>query len=317
MKVLIAGASGELGSEVARLLLERGHEVWGLTRSESRLAELESKGLRPVRGDVLDADGIKAAVARSSPEVVVQVPIGIPERGPLRPKHLDSTNRLRTQGTRNLLDAAIAAGVRRYVAESIVAVYGYTRPDEVVDETSTVEREAPLPSLQAAVDAMHAGESMVLEAGLQGALETIVVRLGFYYGGGTGSTRFMAKLLRRRMMAMARQGGAMPFIELSDGAAGVVAALEKGRSGEIYNIVGDESVGLEDLAATVAEVIGSRPPRWIPMWLMRLGGRYAVVVSGTRLFVSNRKAKEELGWEPRYPTVREGVEAAADELRRA
>ena len=156
---------------------------------------------------------------------------------------------------------------------------------------------------------------MLLDAARSGSIEAVIVRLGFYYGADVGSTRFMAKLLRLGVMPVAREPGAMPWVEIRDGAAGVVAALEKGRSGEVYNIVGDESVGLGDLARAIAEHIGAPPPRALPAWMIRLGGRYAALMGETRLQVSNQKAKRELGWSPRFPTVAEGVSAAAGDLR--
>ena len=316
MRILIAGASGELGGATAELLIAGGHEVHGLTRSAARSSDLERRGIVPVVGDLLDPTATRAAVEQVRPDAVVQVPIALPERGPLRVRDLTATNRLRTLGTRHLLDASVAVGVRRYVAESIVAIYGYGDVGgKELDEGSPTAQMAPLRDLQPALDAIHAQEAMVLEVARAGRIDGIVVRLGFYYGAGVGSTRFMVKLLRRGVMPVTRRPGAMPWVELSDAAAGVVAALEHGRSGETYNIVGDRSAGLPDLARELAAQLGTRPPRALPRWVIRLGGRYAALMGETNLHVSNRKAVEELGWSPRFPTIRDGVAAAVPSLR--
>lgn len=315
VKVLLAGASGDLGAKIAELLIAADHEVLGLTRSESKGTQLAGNGIRPVIGDLLDPRSTRTAVEKIQPDVVVQVPIALPERGPLRPSDLRATNRLRNEGTRNLLEASLAVQVKRYVAESIVAIYGYGDIGEhELDEDSATAKTAPFRALQPALDALEAEETMVLDAARAERIEGIVVRLGFYYGAGVGSTRYMATLLRRGLMPVTKRPGAMPWVELSDGAAGVVAALQRGRSGEIYNIVGDRSAGLTELARELLRQLGTRPPRELPAWVIRLGGRYAALMGETNLHVSNRKAKQELGWSPGYPTIQDGVNAALPSL---
>ena len=185
----------------------------------------------------------------------------------------------------------------------------------MLDEDSPTATAAPFRALQPALDALAAEEAMVLDAAQSGHIEGVVVRLGFYYGAGVGSSVFMTKLLRRHSLPVTKKRGAMPWVELSDGASGVVAALERGRSGEIYNIVGDRSAGLTDLAHELSRQLGTPAPRELPGWVIKLGGRYAALMGETMLHVSNRKAKDELGWVPRYPTIVEGVEAALPSLR--
>lgn len=316
MRVLVAGALGDLGIKVCELLRDGGEEVWGLTRTRERAAQLRGHGIHPAVGDLLDAASTRSALGDVGPDAVISVPIALPQRGPIRPGDLRATNRLRVEGTRHLLEAAVMNGVRRFVSESIVAIYGYGDVARgLLDEASATERQAPFRSLQPAVDALHKQEAMVLGAARRGEIEGVIVRLGFYYGADVGSTRFMAKLLSRRAMPVSRKRGAMPWIEVNDAASGVVAALHHGRSGEIYNIVSDESIGLSDLAHEIAQQLGASPPRELPMWVIRLGGRYAALMGETRLYVSNAKAKKELGWEPRFPSVELGMAHAASDLR--
>ena len=316
MRVLVAGASGDLGRKTSEILVERGDEVWGLTRSNERIGALEAMGLHGVVGDLLDEQSTAAAVASCRPEAVIQVPIGLPERGPLRPSDLTSTNELRSIGTKNLLAASVAHGVRRIVSESIVAIYGYGRPNEQLDEESPLAREAPIRSVQPALDAIHDLENIVLDASRTGRIEVVVLRLGFYYGADVGSTTFIAKLLKRGVMAVTKTTGAMPWVEITDAARGVVAGLDHGRPGEIYNIVGDESAGLGELTSELARQLGTSPPRTIPRWLMKIGSRYAALMSTVQLDVSNAKAKRDLGWAPKFPTVRDGIAHAVPHLQR-
>ena len=125
MRVFVAGATGALGVPVVRLLVADGHEVVALTRSPSRASIVAKLGARPVIGNALDPESINAAVLSSAPDAVIHALTAIPKRGPLRASDLKATNKLRVVGTRHLLDAAIRAGARRIVVESMAFIYGY------------------------------------------------------------------------------------------------------------------------------------------------------------------------------------------------
>lgn len=314
MKIFVAGAAGDLGSKVAARLSDRGDDVYALTRSAARSEELAATGLRPVLGDLLDAASTLDAVASVRPDVVIEAPIALPERGPVRARDLAATNRLRVVGTRNLVDAAVASGVRRYVSESIVAIYGFGKVGKV-DETTAPATSAPIRGMQQALDAVLEHERLVADAAGRGSIETVVARMGLYYGKGVGSSDFMTKLLRRRAMVVSDQPGALPWVEVSDAATGLVAALDRGRPGGVYNIVGDESASFAELAREMARQFDTPPPRVLPKWIIKVTAPYAALMSGTLLYVSNRKAKDELAWTPMFPTIEEGVAHAASHLR--
>ncbi|MDQ3930325.1 MAG: NAD(P)H-binding protein, partial [Chloroflexota bacterium] len=125
MKVFVAGATGALGLPLVRELVSRGHEVTGMTRSKDKVALLEQLGARGVVADALDAEALMRAVVEARPTHIVDLLTAFPDGGPTKPKDMVATNRLRTEGTANLIQAAIAAGVKRIVAESYFAVYGY------------------------------------------------------------------------------------------------------------------------------------------------------------------------------------------------
>ena len=128
MRVFVAGATGAIGKQLVPRLVAAGHEVHGMTRSESKQAMLYELGAMPVVADALDPDQVAEAVGNAKPDVIVHELTAIP--GPLDMRHFDRdfalTNRLRTEGTDHLLSAGQAVGVRRFVAQG-VAGYGRTR----------------------------------------------------------------------------------------------------------------------------------------------------------------------------------------------
>lgn len=308
MKVMVVGSTGALGIPVVRQLVAAGHEVVGLTRSEEKAETLRGLGADAVLGDVFDADRMKAVMAEVQPEGVVQLLNALPKRGPMRTSELEGTNRLRTEGTRNVLSAALSVGARRFVAESMIFGYGYNATGAVTEEDRFGARTS-MPDVDRALEALVSLEDQVLDASRSGAIEGVVLRLGLFYGPGVGSTEFMKGLLRRGMMVLPGGGrGVGSWIHVEDGAAAVVKALESAPPGSVYNVVDDEPASMAAFAREMSSALGLPRPRSIPRWLGRLGGRYAtLMVSSARLMVSNRKIKEELGWEPRYPTYREGL----------
>src|SRR5436305_9709006 len=137
-RILIAGATGEIGRRLTPALVEAGDEVFGLARSDASAERVRSMGATPVTGDALDRDAVMAAVAEARPEIVVHQLTAIPRDG-VNPRRFGAafaaTNRLRREGTRNLVDAAEAHGVRRLLAQSIAFIYADDAP-EIADESA-------------------------------------------------------------------------------------------------------------------------------------------------------------------------------------
>jgi len=309
MRIFVAGATGAMGVPLVRRLVAAGHQVTGLTRSEQKRALLEGLGASVAVADVFDRERLGDVLREARPEAVVHLLTALPKQGPSRPADLVATNRLRTEGTKSLVEAAIAAGARRLVAESIVLVYGYghTGP-ELLTEESPVNRTAPRPWLQPTLDAGLALEETVLAAARAGRIEGIVLRFGFIYGPEAGSSTFATGLIQKRRMPLVGDGGGVwSWIHLEDAAEATLAALEKGRSGEVYNIVDDEPVAWRDYLPWYAKVLGAPPPRRVPVWLVRLVMPYGALSLTSRFAVSNAKARRELGWRPAHPTYREGL----------
>ena len=312
MRVLVAGARGELGSRVVPLLQAGGHEVVALTRSPVVAAQLRASGVASAVGDVLDREGVRRVLADIRPEAVVQAPIALPARGPLRFADIRQTNRLRRDGTAALVAAAVAAGVRHYVLESVVFSYGYgdLGPGPLAEDVP-VQTTAPVAAGQPALDAMHVAEQTVTAAAREG-LRTVVLRVGLYQGD-VASTRGLADLLRRRLLALPREPmGRLSWVHIDDAARAVVAAVSRDDVTGTINVVDDEAVSLGDVADELAGILGVRRPWRVPPQVFRLAGSYLALATSTNLICSNERARALLGWTPRWPTYREQLREAFD-----
>ena len=309
MRVFVAGATGALGVPLVRRLVASGHEVTGLTRSGAKAALVRDLGATPAVADALDAATLGAAVAESAPDAVVHALTALPKRGPLRISELAATDRVRTRGTANLIEAAVAAGARRLVGESVALVYGDT--GEAV-ATEARPARAPHPALQSSMDAVTSLEDQVLKASRAGRIEGVVLRYGIFYGPGVASTDFMLRTLRRRMFPLLGGGrSVVSWIHVDDAAGATAAALTRGQPGEVYNVVDDEPATLRDFVTELTRAVGAPAPFSVPAWVARLLGPLPATLATIRLRVSNEKAKQELGWAPVYPTYREGMRTLA------
>jgi len=309
MKVFVAGASGAIGRPLMRQLVAAGHEVTGMTRRAERAEEIRAAGAQAAVCDVFDAAALEAAVREAAPEVVVHMLTAIPER--IDWKAADSlapTNRLRKEGTANLIAAARAAGARRMVAESVAFLYAQ-QGEWVKDEEAELAFGAP-PPFGDAVDALADLERQVL--GTEG-MEGIVLRFANFYGPGTmfAAAGSQAEEARRRRLPVVGKGtGRFSFIHVEDAAAAVVAAVAGDATG-VYNIADDDPAPMREWVPAYAEALGAKPPRRVPVWLARLVAGPAIAANAIELRgTSNTKAKRELGWQPRYPSWRQGFREA-------
>ena len=310
MRVFVAGATGALGVPVVRQLISDGHTVVGLAKTRQRTSQIESFGAKAVIADALDAESLRKVVVAAQRDGVVHALTAIPDRGPMRASDLEATNALRIKGTKNLLTAAIDVGARRFIAESMVFIYGFgDLGDDLLTESDAVRRSCPKVWLQPALDALVSEEDEILQATKAGQIEGICLRLGGFYRPGTGTDR-MSQLLRRRFLPIpvgALSRGA-PWIHVNDAAAAVIAALLRGKAGEVYNIVDDEPLPATVMVRGLAGAIHAPRPWPIPMWFVRLAAPFAAAAwFNTTLRVSNAKAKKDLAWQPRYKTIHEGL----------
>jgi nucleoside-diphosphate-sugar epimerase len=309
MRVFVAGASGAIGQPLVRQLVHAGHEVTGMTRREAAAEEIRAAGADAAVCDAFDPGALTEAVTAVRPEVVVHELTALPDRFDFKdPDLYTATNRVRTEGTRNLIAAARGAGARRLVAQSICTLYAPVG-GWVKDERAPLLDDAP-PPFGEGIAATRDLEGQVL--GAEG-LEGLVLRYGFFYGPrGTYTTSgYWAEEFRKRRFPIVGNGeGMTSFVQIEDAAASTVAAVERGEAG-IYNVCDDEPGRGREWIPAYAAAVGAKRPFRVPKWIARLiaGKALAAMATSTR-GASNEKAKRELGWQPRYPSWRQGFREA-------
>ncbi len=311
MRVFVAGATGAIGKQLVPRLVAAGHEVHGMTRSESKQAMLRDLGAVPVIADALDPDQVADAVGRARPDVIVHQLTAIPARLDLRHVNREFvlTNRLRTEGTDYLLSAGQAVGVRRFVAQSNGA-FPYARTGGPVKTEEDPLDPTPPRAMRESWAAIRHLEEAVLGAEWT---EGIVLRYGGFYGPGTSlaTGAEQVELVRKRKFPLVGDGGGVwSFIHIADAAEATVAAVEHGSRG-VYNVVDDDPAPVAEWLPALAAELGAKKPMRVPRFIGRLfAGEYGVVMMTEMRGASNAKAKRELRWRPAHPSWRQGFLAA-------
>jgi 2-alkyl-3-oxoalkanoate reductase len=309
MKVFVAGASGALGRQLVPMLVERGHEVTGMTRTSAKADQIRSLGARPAVADALDPEGVAQAVAEAEPEVVIHelTALDVSSFSRSLDKTFAVTNRLRTEGTDHLLAAARAVRARRFIGQSF-AGWPFERTGGPVKTEEDPLESSPPKTVSETLGAIKYVEETV--TGAEG-IEGLAMRYGGFYGPGTSVSldpdgEQVEMLRKRRLPIIGDGGGIWSFVHIADAAAATAAAVDHGAPG-LYNIVDDEPVEARVLLPELAKVVGAKPPRRLPLWLGRLiaGEGNAIMMTEVR-GASNAKAKRELGWELRYSSWRQG-----------
>ena len=277
MQVAILGATGVLGRPVVGRLLERGHDVVAVVRDPAKLAA--HPRLRAVGGDILDTETLAAPIKGC--DAVLHLATVIPRTG--TQSDWSANDRVRSEGTRNLLAAARAHGRPRYIQQSVAMLLVGPR-DVVADEDAPLR---PSARLESARDM----ERAVLECDLP----WVILRGGAFYGRGSDRMEYLTRLARDGRLAVPGDGGDyISLVHVEDMADAVVRAAESHLAAQVFNIVDDYPVTYRELYEFVASANAAAPP----------------MSNGPPLLpsfrVSNESARRVLEWQPRFPDYRAG-----------
>jgi 2-alkyl-3-oxoalkanoate reductase len=307
MHIFLAGATGAVGRSLIPLLTGHGHSVTGTTRSPEKADSLRALGAEPVVLDGLDRAAVLDAVAAARPDAIVSQMTAL--SGLSDPRKFERefalTNRLRTEGTEHLLEAARATEVERVIVQSYTG-WPYARTGGPVKTENDPLDPHPPKQMRSTLAAIRRQEELVTAAG------GVALRYGGFYGPGTGMAPGgdqWETVQARKFPLVGDGGGVWSFVHIEDAAAATLAALEHWTPGEIYNVVDDEPAPVREWLPAVAAAIGAPPPRKVPRWVARLMGEHVVSLMCEVRGASNAKARSELDWAPRWPTWREGFAA--------
>jgi nucleoside-diphosphate-sugar epimerase len=277
--------------------------VIGTSSSVDRAERLRALGAEPVALDLLDPTAVGAAVAEAAPDAIIHQATALADLTFSRnfDRTFAMTNRLRTEGVDALLEAAREAGVDRFIAQSFASYRTAREGGPVKTEDDPIDPAPPATTRESSAAMRHLEEAVTNAGG-------IALRYGIFYGALNDG---LIEPVRKRKYPIVGDGGGMAsFIHLDDAAAATVLALEHDGPG-IFNVVDDEPAPVREWLPVLAEALGAGPPRRLPRWLARLVAGEAAVVMGTEARgASNAKARHELGWEPRFPSWRQGFRAA-------
>lgn len=313
MNIFFAGATGVIGRVLLPRLVEEGHVVTAITRSPDHVNAIRAAGANAVVCDVFDVKTLKKAVLAAKPEVVIHQLTAIPDR--IDPKHIlrdfADTNRLRVEGTRILMDAALAAGASTFLAQSVSMYYAQTstRP---ATENESLYLNAP----SAFVDVVRAVNKLEDTVTNTKGINGIVLRYGHFYGPGTAYAvdgTFYEDVKKRRVPIMGKGTGTFSFIHVEDAADATVRAIDHGQPG-IFNIGDDDPAPIREWLPIYAQLADAPAPMKVPKFIGHFAaGRFGVYFMTEQRGASNNKARTTLDWKPRYSSWRDGFQT---ELKR-
>jgi nucleoside-diphosphate-sugar epimerase len=299
MKVFVAGGTGAIGRPTLDQLLARGHNVVALTRTQERAQSLAAQGIEPAIADVFDADSVKAAIAHAQPEVVIEQLTALPRTYTRESMNATAAlnTRIRSEGSANVLAAAKAAGVRRFLKQSM-AFWGIPGAG-LADEETPLSVDAS-PAVAADARLVIETERRLLETP---DLEGIALRYGFFYGPGTwfNPDGDVGQQVRQQQFPIVGNGdGVWSWLHIEDAAIATVAAAEQGNPG-VYLIVDDQPLAVRDWLPAFARSLNAPPPPRVSIEdALKLEGGADIVYYQTQMRgASNAKAKRELNFQPR------------------
>jgi 2-alkyl-3-oxoalkanoate reductase len=303
MRIFVAGATGAVGQHLVPALIQAGHQVTATTRSTAKAQNLRETGATPAIVDGLDRDAVLRAVADAKPDVIVHQMTSLASMRSFRKfdQEFAVTNQLRTAGTDYLLEAAQAGNVGRFIAQSYIGWNNARTGSMIKTEEDPLDPD-PIPATRQSLRAIRHVEQAVPAAG------GIVLRYGSFYGPGASDV-LLDMVRKHRMPVVGSGAGIWSFTEITDAAAAVIAAISNGDPG-VYNVVDDEPAPVSEWLPYLAECLRAKRPTHLPAWLGRLLAGEVILAQMTQVRgSSNAKAKRDLGWQPAYPSWREGFPA--------
>jgi nucleoside-diphosphate-sugar epimerase len=309
VKAFVTGGTGFIGGTVVRKLRERGDEVAALVRSPSKAGELERLGCELVQGDLSDQDVLRRGMEGCDAvfHIAAMYKVGIPES--MRSEMFEAN----VTGTERVLDAAIAAGVKKIVYVSTIGYFGNTH-GKVVDETHV---RTPGDWLSVYDETKYLSHQVAKDRIAQGA-PIAIAQPGGVYGPGDQSdlANFLEQLRKGRLKFLVFPETGFNFLHVEDAGDGILLVHDKGRIGESY-VLGGELTTIRDAIAQAARLYGKKPPRFvlpgamvkmaIPIGplvgkVMGTGPNLRELISaaeGVTYWATDEKARRELGYAPR------------------
>ena len=289
MRVFVTGGTGAIGRPAVRALIRDGHEVTALARSADKAAWLRDQGAVPVEGSIFDAEELRGLF--EGHDAIANLATALPSTFSFAfPWAWRDNQRIRTEGSAAVVDAALAAEVPHLVQESVCMLYP-DGGDGWIDETTPPDH---FPAADGNLAAEMSAQRFTDSGGTG-----VVLRLGWFYGpGATHSEEFFALARRHLCVQIGGPDGYLSSIHVDDGGDAVSAAL--GAQAGIYNVVDDEPLPRRAYADALADAAGKRPWLRLPGRAARLMGSATTGLTRS-LRVSNRKFRDETSWAPTYP----------------
>lgn len=302
MRIFVTGATGVIGRRLIPLLIQGGHTVTATARSPEKSAWLDRLGARPVHIGLFDAPAVRSAVVEH--DVVINLATHIPPASrAFMPGAWRENDRIRREASRILVDAAISAGVSRFIQESFAGIYP-DRGDEWIDEATPVQ---PAKYVRSMLDAEHQANRFARENGTG-----IILRFALLYGPDSSHTRdTIAYVQKGKAPTFGRGDAYTSSISTDDAAAAVAAALTIPAGA--YNVVDDRPVTKQVYFDSLAATLGVRKPWFAPPWVARLFGSLGETIARSHR-LSNAKLKGASSWTPRHPSVVEGWPTVVEQV---
>lgn len=292
MKVFVTGGTGVVGTRAVPALVAAGHEVTAVARTPEKAELVRSTGATPVTVDLFDAAAVKAAV--EGHETVAHLATNIPPMTKAaRMKSWVTNERLRTEASHHLVDAALATGATRYVQESICFPYR-DQGDAWITEDSPLDHDGVFAGAAHA----EAEAARFTAAGGTG----VALRFAQLHGPGSHHVEVFNGLARRRINPFVGAPDAhTSFIHADDAGTAVAAALTLPAG--IYNVADDEPLTREEAGRAIAEALGVKPPHALPA-IARAASPKSAKALMKSLRISNARLKAASDWRPSHPSIR-------------